>query len=271
MISTDVGGALDWARRYDQISDPQFTHGRDLIDLLRLSPGDHTLDVGCGTGRLAALALDRVGPSGRIVGIDPAAERIDLARALYAPRIAFGVGCAEDLSDFQAATFDAVYLNSAFEWLEDKPRALAEVYRVLKPGGRFGMSTTVRERRNELRRLLQQTNRVVRGSGSAAADRRPERRATSDEVGELLHAVGFQLRVLEQRTYISSFEDVSQILEFVDATTFGAMLQGCSDEYREAFRLALQRSISEEIPEERRQTGIRLERYVLLVVADKGA
>jgi len=77
--------------------------------------------------------------------------------------------------------------------------------------------------------------------------------------------------VLEQRTYISSFEDVSQILEFVDATTFGAMLQGCSDEYREAFRLALQRSISEEIPEERRQTGIRLERYVLLVVADKGA
>lgn len=268
-MSTDVGGALELARRYDQISDPQFTHGRDLIDLLGLRPGDHTLDVGCGTGRLAAFALGRVGANGRVVGIDPAAERVDLARALYAPRIEFGVGRAEDLSDYQAATFDAVYMNSTFGWIEDKPLALAEVSRLLKPEGRFGISTTVRERRNELRRLVRQANRAVRGAGSTAADRRPERRTTIDEVRGLLHAAAFRVRVLEQRTYISSFEDVSQILEFLDATTFGATLQGCSDEYREAFRRALERSIEEEVPAERRENGIRLERYVLLVVADK--
>lgn len=266
MISTDASGALEWARRYDQISDPQFTHGRDLIDLLGLRPGDHILDVGCGTGRLAAFALDRIGANGRVVGIDPAAERVDLARKLYPPRIEFGVGSAEDLSDYQAATFDAVYMNSTFEWLEDKPRALAEVSRVLKPEGRFGISTSVRDRRNELRQLVVQANRAVRGVGSAAADRRG---TTIDEVRGLLHAAAFRTRVLEQRTYVSSFEDVPQILEFLDATTFGAVLQGCSDEYREAFRLALERSIDQELPAERRENGIRLERYVLLVVADK--
>lgn len=269
MASSEVAGSLNWARRYDQISDPQFTHGRDLIELLELQQGDRVLDIGCGTGRLAALALKRIEASGQIVGIDPAAERIELARAVYAPQIEFRVGRGEDLSDFRAATFDAVYMNSTFEWIEDKSRALAEVHRVLKPRGRIGIATTVRDRRNELGRLVRQAYRRVRYGAKIAEDRSAEHGTSLEEIRRLLCAGRFDTRAFEYRTYISSFEDAGQIIEFVNATTFGAALGWCSGDEVEALRSALERIIDEELPEERRENGIRLERYVLLVVAER--
>src|SRR6202043_2705666 len=76
--------------------------------------------------------------------IDPLAERIALARA-HAEGIAFEVGQAEDLGAFAAESFHAVCMSAVFHWVSDKPKALAEVLRVLRPGGRLGLTTLPRE------------------------------------------------------------------------------------------------------------------------------
>ena len=120
------------AETYDRLSDSQFEGGKRLVERLGLKVGDRVLDVGCGTGRLARWIAQCVGPEGSVVGIDPLIERIAIARA-RAEGISFDVGQAENLSAFAGESFDAVCMSAVFHWVSDKPKALREVRRVLRP------------------------------------------------------------------------------------------------------------------------------------------
>jgi SAM-dependent methyltransferase len=68
------------ATGYDALTKPFDSYRRGAVDLLRIRPGDVVLDVGCGTGRSFPWLVDRVGPTGTVVGVDPAEEMLSLAR-----------------------------------------------------------------------------------------------------------------------------------------------------------------------------------------------
>ena len=68
------------ARNYEQAGILQFHHGKFLIGPLALKSGDRVLDIGAGTGRLTEFVAGLVGPTGRVIGIDPLENRIDIAR-----------------------------------------------------------------------------------------------------------------------------------------------------------------------------------------------
>jgi len=132
------------AETYDRLSDSQLDGGKRLLDRLGVDAGDRVLDIGCGTGRLTRFIAERVGPSGKVAGIDPLPERITIARA-NGPGIAFEVGQAEDLAAFTDESFDVVCMSAVFHWVTDKPKALAQIRRVLRPGGRLGVTTLPKE------------------------------------------------------------------------------------------------------------------------------
>jgi SAM-dependent methyltransferase len=132
------------AAAYDRLSDTQFESGQRLVERLGVKSGDRVLDVGCGTGRLTRWIADKVAPDGAAIGIDPLIDRVAIARA-RSPGVSFEVGRAEDLSAFPDASFDVVCLSAVFHWVPDKPRALSEIRRVLRPGGRMGLTTMPRE------------------------------------------------------------------------------------------------------------------------------
>jgi ubiquinone/menaquinone biosynthesis C-methylase UbiE len=107
--------------------------------LAHLQPGDTVLDVGCGTGTLALDVQPRVGNAGRVCGIDPGPQQIARARAKAARRqapIEFQIGVIERLP-FPDQTFDAVLSTLMMHHLPAslKRQGLAEIARVLKPGG----------------------------------------------------------------------------------------------------------------------------------------
>ena len=118
-----------------------------LGEVLGLGPGDRVLDVAAGKGTSAIALAERYGCA--VVGVDFGAGNVREAnaaatRAGLADRVRFAVGDAERLSDLDDAAFDAIVCECAFCTFPDKRTAAAEFARVLRPGGRVGLSDLTR-------------------------------------------------------------------------------------------------------------------------------
>jgi demethylmenaquinone methyltransferase/2-methoxy-6-polyprenyl-1,4-benzoquinol methylase len=116
---------------------------RLLVERLALQPGAYVLDHATGTADLAIL-IARSAPGIRVVGVDPSSEMLRVGRAKVeaaglAERVSLQTGSAEDLSSFANASVDAVSMAFGIRNVPDRPRALRELARVTRPGGRIAI------------------------------------------------------------------------------------------------------------------------------------
>lgn len=114
----------------------------ELLRTAGLQPGERVLDVACGTGVIARLAAEQVGPTGSVVGIDIAPDMIDVAQTLPssgAP-IEWQVGDAASLP-LPEDTYDVVLCQMGLMLMADRAAAISSMSRVLAPGGRLVVNT----------------------------------------------------------------------------------------------------------------------------------
>lgn len=134
-----------------------------------INPGDTVLDLGSGAGVDAFRAAAVVGPEGRVIGVDFTPDMIDLANANATKAglgtVEFRLGEIEHLP-VDDGTVDVVLSNCVINLVPDKPRAFAEIHRVLSPGGRFIISdvVTTGELSDEVRADLTQWAECVSGA-----------------------------------------------------------------------------------------------------------
>ncbi len=113
----------------------------DLVDMLYPQQRDAALDVAGGSGATGLKLADRIGPGGTVTIIDLSSEMLGLAEKKAAAQglknVRTGVMDAENL-EFPDASFDIVTCSFGIMFFPDVPRAIAEMKRVLRPGGRMG-------------------------------------------------------------------------------------------------------------------------------------
>ena len=125
-----------FAALYSQVSSPQAQDGLKLIDRISPFTNSHVLDLGCGTGYLASVLAELVRPGGKVTGVDPDRERIQVAREQYGSisNLVFLEGNGEE---FSGGPYDAVFANLVMHWINDKEAVFQNVFRHLKMNGQF--------------------------------------------------------------------------------------------------------------------------------------
>ena len=113
------------------------------LDLLKIGPGERVLEVGCGSGVVLRDVARRVAPHGVAVGLDPSPALLEIARGL-----ADQAGCSECIElragdaralPFGSAEFDAALAVTSLAHIPEGRRAIPELVRVVRPGGRVGI------------------------------------------------------------------------------------------------------------------------------------
>jgi demethylmenaquinone methyltransferase / 2-methoxy-6-polyprenyl-1,4-benzoquinol methylase len=143
------------------------------VDRAEVGPGTDALDLCCGTGDLTLALRRRIGPDGRVVGSDFSEPMLELARAKSGEQglpVEFGWADALDLP-YGDASFDAVTIGFGARNLADLDKGLAEMARVLRPGGRAVILEITRPRREPLASFYSVWfDRLVPMVGSVAGD-----------------------------------------------------------------------------------------------------
>lgn len=148
-----------------------------IFDRCGLGPGMRVLDAGCGPGVIARRIAERVGPEGEVVGVDASAERVSAAaRHNEGLRHARFERADIHALPFEDGRFDFVWSQFVFEYLPDPMRALRELIRVARPGGKIVVSD-------------------IDGMGSMAWPIAPDVSAGFEKLAAAVAASGFDLHI----------------------------------------------------------------------------
>jgi demethylmenaquinone methyltransferase / 2-methoxy-6-polyprenyl-1,4-benzoquinol methylase len=173
------------------------------VDIAGVSPGSAALDVCCGTGDLALELYRRVGPAGRVVGLDFSAPMLELAERKSAAQdaaVEWVQGNALDLP-FPDSTFDAATVGFGVRNVADLGRAIAEMARVVRPGGAVAILEITTPQRPPLKWFYSiWFDRIVPLLGALAGDREAytylpssvRRFPPAHDLAELMHSAGLR-------------------------------------------------------------------------------
>jgi len=164
-----------------------------LVDRAALRAGERVLDVACGTGVVARIAAQRVGPGGYVTAVDINPEMLAVGRSLTpvaGAEIEWRDGSALDLP-LPDGAFDVVLCQLGLQFFANRPTALSEMRRVVSPGGRLVASVYGPIEQNPANHALSVALDRRVAPGASLAKRSEHALADASELAELVATAGF--------------------------------------------------------------------------------
>lgn len=184
-----------------------------LIRSANVQMGEHVLDVACGTGIVARHIAPRVGPQGKVIGLDLNPDKISVAGAAAEREglaIEWLTGPAEQLP-FPDGSFDLITCQFGLMFFTDRRRALTEMRRVLRAGGRVVVSVWQGLDRHPFYQTLHEVSQHHLGNSSVQA---VFSLGDSDELRRLLTDAGFQQVKIEPASITARYSNPEEFLDW---------------------------------------------------------
>ena len=224
-----------------------------LLEHANPTMGERVLDVACGTGTVARQTASRVGVSGAIVGVDINPAMLAIARSIPIPEgasIDWREGSALSLP-LPDNSFDVVLCQAGLQFFPDRPTALSEMYRVLRPGGRVAISVWRSPEHNPVSELIWGT--IARHLNTTIAVLTPAMSlGDAGELSTLLEKAGFAEVSVVARSYTVREPRTPQLVARVFPSVAAVLPTFASMSEQE--RAALAQAVQSEI-------DLALERY----------
>ena len=215
---------------------------RVLLEIQPAKPGEAVLDAATGPGTVARQAAALVGPQGRVVGVDISAAMLNVAKAWPQETGAATIEYLESSAShmpLESAQFDVVYCQQGLQHMSEPDQALAELARLLKPGGRLAVAIWQQSPFGLFRETVASLNIPQEGAQPSPFGRDP------NQLAEALQRAGLAQVNVQQREMVSVLDGgVPQAIEVAMATSASAGLSNLSEDQRaavnEAFRKAIE-------------------------------
>jgi ubiquinone/menaquinone biosynthesis C-methylase UbiE len=221
-----------------------------VLDRTEIPAGARVLDVACGSGVVARSITRRMGPTGRVVGLDANRAMLDAARHAAAREglaIEWREARAEELP-FEDGTFDLVMCQQGLQFFPDRARALAEMYRVLVPGGRVVVVTW---RELDQNPFFATFDRAVRRRIASPALETPFSLGDPAALAVLLQEAGFGNVSVEPVTIEANYTQPDRFVELQVAASAAAIpdLQTLDVAERDALIAAIREDLAQPVQE----------------------
>jgi trans-aconitate 2-methyltransferase len=229
---TSSNSPREWdADSYHTMATPHQTWGAEILDRLTLRGDETVLDLGCGTGRVTAQLLERLGPEGHVIGVDGSAAMVaDAQRRLGGERARF---LQQDLLELTVEEpADAAVSGATFHWIADHDRLFARIRAALQDGAPFVAQCGGRGNIASIVAVVDDVAAREPFAASFAGWPGPWNYAGPEETVDRLERAGFAV----DRVWLNpSPQRPSQPREFLRTVTLGSHLLRLAPELREPF------------------------------------
>ncbi len=213
MASPDeMGLTPEAARGYEQFFVPSIFHQWPPLIAAKaeIQQGDNVLDVGCGTGALTREVARYVGAAGSVAGLDLSESMLGVARETC-PGADFRLGSAIDLPH-DDASFDAVVSSFMLMFVPDPTKAISEMRRVLRPGGRLVVSVWQSLDTNPAYAALVAATQAVAGAESAQSVAWPFTMGEAGRLSEIFKSSGMPDAMVSEHDGTAVFPSVEEFV-----------------------------------------------------------
>lgn len=182
-----------------------------VLAAAKVGTGDHVLDVACGTGIGARTAIELVATTGSVTGLDVGPALLTVAEAIE-PRVTWteGDACALPFDDDQ---FDATISEFGLMFFPDRAKAIAEMTRCTKPGGRVVVAVWEALERSDAYPITVDILQRRAGDAAAAALRAPFVLGDTDELRQIAAAAGASSVTIDTQMGVGRFPSVRSMVE----------------------------------------------------------